>query len=121
MSLKASRMILALTLALSTTVLLPGVSEGARVRFRATAGGAWDPDFRHVERGTKVIWKNPTDRRHTVTAYGRGWDKHKRLDPGERTKKTFRRNGVYKFRCKLDSTLEDGVCSGMCGEVHVGG
>ena len=98
-----------------------GISLGAPVRIRATAGNEWSPDFQHVVPGTRVVWVNPErlDRTHHLRAYGRGWTKDEVLSPGERTGKRFRREGVYKYRCSRHSHLQDGQCHGMCGVVHV--
>ena len=113
------RILLLAAAVLSTLVLTPGASEGARARVKATSNRTWDPDFRHILKGDKIIWKNPTGIDHTVTAYRQNWDKNTRLDPDERTSKRFRKTGTFKYRCRIHSTLSDGECSGMCGEIHV--
>ena len=98
---------------------VPAVSIGDTVRIKATGSRTWNPSFKQVVKGTKVVWKNPTDIKHTVTAYGGNWSKAVTINPGERTSKTFRRTGAYNYRCKIHSTLSNGSCSGMCGHVHV--
>jgi plastocyanin len=67
-----------------------------------------------------VVWRNPTNKTHTVTAYGRGWSKNVTLSPGERTRHTFRGTGTFKYRCTVEghSDLSDGKCVGMCGKVR---
>ncbi|HEV3472627.1 MAG TPA: hypothetical protein VG408_05405 [Actinomycetota bacterium] len=77
--------------------------------------------MRTIAKGDRIVWKNPTSCDHTVTAYGRGWDKNTGLGPGDSTTKRFRRTGNYRFRCMTvgHSVLENGVCTGMCGRVRV--
>ena len=82
-------------------------------RVRATSGNEWRPDFRHITRGDRIVWKNPTNRTHTVVATSDNWNKSTTLNPGEKTGKRFRRNGTYRYRCTLHS--------GMRGEIHVQG
>lgn len=108
----------ALALAAVPLALVPSVSLGETSRIKATDSREWSPDFKHIRPGDKMVWRNPTSRTHTVTAYG-GWSKSNRLQPGERTSKVFRSEGVYKFRCKIHSSLSNGDCNGMCGVVHV--
>ncbi len=105
--------------------VLPAQSLADTFRFRAAGseseGWRWRPGTRHINKGDRVVWKNPTDKRHTVTAYGRKWRKDTGLSPGERTAKKFRRKGRFKFRCTVrgHSALNDGRCVGMCGKVVV--
>jgi plastocyanin len=72
-----------------------------------------------IAKGAKVTWK-AVNSNHTVTAYGGNWSKDTTINQGQSTSKTFKRSGVYKFRCRFHSTLVNGVCSGMCGKVTVG-
>lgn len=123
---KVSRLIVALAV-LATLVLAPGVSSGATYRVRATGSSPttfrWDPDFRHITKGNRIKWTNPTNASHRVVAYKGRWSKNTTIAPGETTAKRFRRAGTYKYRCTLPghSTLSaDGTsCTGMCGTVHV--
>ena len=95
--------------------------------FRVKATGSesegwnWSPMTSHLNKGDRVVWRNPTDKPHTVTAYGRGWSKNVKLDPGERTRQAFRRAGTFKYRCTTSghSAVNDGRCVGMCGKVRV--
>lgn len=113
----------------AATVLAPAASIAETKRFRAAGSVGnwqWEPSVRRIVRGDRIVWRNPTDVTHTVTAYRGRWSKDTRIEPGERTRKRFRRRGVYKFRCTIGdgtplahSTLEDGDCSGMCGTVRV--
>lgn len=96
---------------------------GDSFRVKATAGNDWSPDFRHITRGDRIVWKNPArlDRAHDIKAYGNNWSKYEVLSPGESTRKRFRNNGTYKYRCRIHSSLNNGDCNGMCGVIHVQG
>lgn len=105
-------------------VLVAPTSLGDTRRFRAagcTESPRWEPLKRRISKGDRIVWKNPTNCDHTVTAYSGRWSKSTALAPGEKTAKKFRRRGLYKFRCltRGHSVLEDGVCTGMCGRVRV--
>jgi hypothetical protein len=41
------------------------------------------------------------------------------LLPGAKTHKILRKHKSYFFRCTIHSTLNNGVCSGMCGKIKV--
>lgn len=115
---KARRSLVAL--GAGAALLIPaGTSIGATFRIKATDSRTWNPDFKHVVPGSKIVWKNPTSRRHTLTAWGGDWSKNVSLASGARTSKTFRREGQYPFRCTIHSTLSNGECNGMCGLIHV--
>ena len=111
--------------ALGLLVSFPGTSMGDSFRVRAVGSSptdfAWDPSFRHITKGDRIVWKNTTQASHRVVAYKGRWSKNTTIGPGERTRKRFRRTGTYKYRCTLPghSTLTDGNCQGMCGTVHV--
>lgn len=115
------------TTALAITALLafPGTSAGDTFRVKAAGDSPttfkWMPDFRHITKGNRVRWTNPTGATHRVIAYSNNWSKNTAIAPGERTAKVFRRAGKYLYRCTRPghSTLTNGDCKGMCGEVHV--
>ena len=110
---------LMIVLVLGASLLMPaGVSNAATFRIKAD-GRTWSPNFKHVEPGSKIVWKNPTTRRHTVTAWNGPWAKDVVLRPGTRTSKIFRNAGEYHYRCKRHSTVSNGECNGMCGLIHV--
>ena len=109
-----------ISLVAGAALLIPaGAAQSGPVRIRATDSRTWNPDFKHVVPGTKVVWKNPTSRRHTLTAWGGNWSKDVTLAPGTRTSKTFRNTGQFPFRCKIHSTVSNGECNGLCGLIHV--
>ena len=113
------RRVAALVLALGAVAVMPATSQGGTFTVKATGNKTFNPASLSVSKGSKVVWKNPDDDDHTVTAYGRGWSKNARLDQGESTSFTFRRTGTYKYRCTLHSKLDGGTCNGMCGKVRV--
>lgn len=110
---------LVVIVALAAVAVLPSTSLGGTTRIRATDNKTWNPAFKAVAKGTKVIWKNPTSRTHTVTAYKGAWSKNVKIKPGERTSKVFRHRGAFYYRCSIHSSLNGDVCDGMCGHVHV--
>ena len=107
--------------AVAGALLLPTPVSAARYRVRATENDTWNPSFRHIEPGGRIVivWKNPTNDLHDVTSYGRNWDYQRQLPAGESVSKRFRRRGSYKYRCRIHSTLQDGQCDGMCGVIHI--
>lgn len=110
--------------ALLLVVLMAPASLGDTRRFKAAGCSEdprWEPTKRRIFKGDRIVWKNPTNCDHTVTAYRGRWSKSTGLAPGDKTAKRFKRAGTYKFRCLTvgHSVLEDGVCTGMCGRVRV--
>jgi plastocyanin len=99
--------LLAMTLAAGT--LTP--ASGARVRIRAKADKTWDPAFKAVPKGTKVVWRNPTGVKHSVTATSGNWSKNVVIKPGTKTAKIFKRRGAYDYKCRFHK--------GMTGHIHV--
>ena len=120
-----SRRTAVLVLALTAVLAFPGASTGATFRVKASGDSptnfAWMPDFRHITKGNRIRWTNPTGATHIVSAYSNNWSKNTTIAPGERTSKVFNKTGSYLYRCTRPghSTLTNGNCDGMCGEVHV--
>ena len=102
--------------------VVAGGSALAAERVRA-AGERWRPAHTYIGVGERVVWRNPTERRHDVTAYGGGWSLSRTLRPGDRASFVFDevRDGgrPYLYRCVIHSAIVDGRCVGMCGKVHV--
>ena len=98
---------------------VPVASQGATFTVKATGDRTWRPASMSVAKGSKVVWKNPSDSSHNVVAYKGSWNKSSSLAPGARTSFTFKKAGTYKYRCTLHSDIDDGVCEGMCGKVRV--
>ena|SRR6266446_6341873 len=118
------RLRILVVLAAATALIMPTTAQAATVIKAATAsnsfGYKWSPNKVNVSKGAKVVWRNPTNTNHTVTAYGKGWSKNVTIGPGSSTSFTFKNTGTFKFHCTIHSTLSNGVCSGMCGKVVVG-
>ena len=119
-----TRRILVSAFALVALVLLavPAPADTSRVRMVGSPGSfKYSPDFQHINKGDRIVWKNATGSTHTVTAYKGRWSKNTTVPAGERTAFKFRRNGAYSYRCTQQghSSLVNGECNGMCGEIHV--
>ena len=122
--LQLTRRILVSALALVALVLLaaPSPADTFRVRMTGTPGTfKYTPDFKHISKGDKIVWKNRTSYTHTVTAYKGPWSKNTSVPAGERTGFRFKRNGAYYYRCTQPghSSLNGSECNGMCGQIHV--
>lgn len=97
----------------------PSLGDTTRIKAVKRDGKfVWSKDFISITKGDKVVWKNPTRRKHTVTFY-EGAAKNTTIGPGERTSKKFKSRGATYYRCTLHSEMNDGQCTGMCGHVHV--
>jgi plastocyanin len=116
------KIVMAVVLAAAAVLVVPGTSSGETSRIKAagsTGSYHWKPKSRTIDKGERIVWKNPTSASHTVTAYGGGWSKDTTIGQNEKTGFKFRSTGTFKFRCTFHSTLDGGVCSGMCGSVKV--
>lgn len=82
---------------------------------------SWSPTSRTISKGDRIRWRNPLSGSHKVVSYTSNWSYDKTVPAGESVAKRFRRRGTFLFRCTLTghSSLNDGVCSGMCGKVVV--
>lgn len=103
-------------------VATPTPAETSRVKASGSPGSyRWQPDFRHITKGDKIVWKNPTGATHTVTAYSGQWNKDSTVASGNRTTFKFTNKGTFLFRCTQPghSSVSGGECNGMCGEIHV--
>ena len=113
---------LAVTVAAGAAVVgLAAPSLGDTTRIKAVKKDGkfvWNKDFVSIAKGDKVVWRNPTNVKHTVTFY-KGASKDTTIGPDERTSKKFKTRGAKYYRCRIHSTLSDGECNGMCGHVHV--
>jgi plastocyanin len=108
-------------LAIATVLATAGLaSAGERVRV-GDGGDVIHPHITHARIGERIIFKNvDAPDVHTVTAYQGDWSLNVRLQPGETTRYAFFQRGTYKFRCRIHSTLVNGVCTGMCATIKVG-
>ncbi len=107
------------TLLIVGLFLLPSASLGDSFSVRATDDDTWRPATREIHKGDKVVWRNPSDSPHNVTAYGSNWDKSSALPEGATTSKRFRKAGTYKYVCTFHGDVENGRCEGMCGKIRV--
>ena len=107
------------TVAAGALLLTAGPVPAGSVRVKATNSDSFSPATKRVARGTKVVWKNPSDSRHNVTAYSSNWSKSSTIEEGQRTKQVFRKRGTYKYRCTLHSSMDGRKCDGMCGKIVV--
>jgi plastocyanin len=97
---------------------------GATKAFRAAGSQGdfrWSPGTQTIAKGDRIRWRNPLSGSHTVVSYSTNWSFDKTVPSGEAVGKRFRRRGTFRFRCTLTghSSLDNGVCSGMCGKVVV--
>lgn len=105
--------------------LIPTAGLGATLRVKAVGNApgdfAWRPMTTHANKGDKVVFKNRSNTTHHVAAYGGNWSYNETIAPDQRTSKTFRKAGTFRFRCDLPghSTLNGDTCTGMCGKVRV--
>lgn len=91
--------------------LLPAASADT-FRVKATRNDTWNPDFKHITRGDRIVWKNPTGYFHNIKSTSNNWDYRKNLPPGETRAKRFRQRGTYEYKCTIHQ--------GMNGVIHVG-
>jgi plastocyanin len=115
-----SKGILVVMLAIATALATAGIaSAGERVRV-GDGGDVIHPHVTHASVGERIIFKNvDAPDVHTVTAYDGDWSLNVRLHPGNETRYRFSQPGTYKFRCRIHSTMDHGVCSGMCATIKV--
>lgn len=101
---------------------VPAPADTSRIKASGSPGSyKWGSGFKHITKGDKVVWKNPTGAAHTVTAYAGSWSKNSNVPSGGQTSFKFTRKGSFKYRCITQghSSLSGGECKGMCGEIHV--
>jgi plastocyanin len=111
------RRTLVVVVALSMTLVLASPAHAAKVTIKGN-NQKWHPKTVEISIGDKVTWK-AVDTTHTVTAWKGDWSKDTTLSPGEKTSKTFKKKGTYRFRCTIHSSIVSGKCEGMCGKVKV--
>lgn len=102
------RRILAVLMAAGLVLGIAG-SANANEIIKAKNGNRFVPKRAFAGEGEKVIWKNVSNVNHTVTAVGGGWNKDVTLSPGEKTKKTFRKEGTYRYKCTIHEDMRGRV------------
>lgn len=59
----------------------PSIGDTKRFRAAGAAGSwRWEPDVRRITKGDRIVWRNPTNSDHTVTAYAGRWSKDTRIE-----------------------------------------
>lgn len=106
-------------LAAASLFVFAAPSQGGTSTVRATDSESWSPGKLSVAKGTKVVWKNPSDDDHDFTSYSSNWAKSARLEEGQSTSFKFKKAGTYKYRCTRHSRMDGTKCDGMCGSVKV--
>ena len=101
------------------TLALAAPAPAAIQRVKAVDGDKFKPVHKYIGKGDTVVWKNRDNTMHDVSAYGGGWSYSAQLQPGQRTKKRFKKRGTFRYRCNIHSGIVDNQCQGMCGFVHV--
>lgn len=120
-----TRRLAVIALAVLSMTLFQAPAVGGKVTIKAvgsTGSFKWQPDFKHITLGTRVVWKNTTTANHTVAAYSPNWKKNSTIESdGGKTSRVFKKKGSYLYRCTQPghSEIGGGGCTGMCGEVHV--
>lgn len=117
----------ALLAAVAALALAPAASQGAAVKIKAIAGSSgfeFSPAKKSVVKGTAAKWVNNSGIVHHVAFYKKpaksgvgGFT----LVPGDPVKRVMKKPGTYKYRCTFDnhSSVSDGICLGMCGQIKV--
>lgn len=116
-------LVLAVFLAMTAVTATGAVAKGRHSPARATKTvraivSHWSPTTVRISRADTIKWRGVSGS-HTVTAYGGNWAFNRQLSTGSVQARTFRRAGIFRFRCTIHSSLTDGRCSGMCGKVIV--
>jgi plastocyanin len=101
----------------------PAAGGSVKIKAKGTPGNfSFSPTFPHVEKGSKVVWKNTTPYLHRLAFYKGKWEgKSFDLPANGSFSKKPKRTGQYFYRCSIPghSTLTGDNCSGMCGAFHV--
>jgi plastocyanin len=115
----AAAVVAAFALALGVAAALPAAEEK---KVDITDKG-FSPEKLEVKAGEKVVWKNMTDREHTVTsnekaparaAGGAAADEKPLFDsgpikPGATWEHTFTQSGTFGYHCRIDKNLKGTV------------
>jgi len=90
-------------LALALVAAAPAATAPRRAEVNVQFS-AYGPSQLDVLPGTRVVWDNVSSRTHTVTADDESFDSD-RLDPDERFQVTFAQPGIYRYHCRIHSTI----------------
>ena len=102
---------------------MPAMSAPAVIK-ASGIGSSWNPGTLRIPKGKRVVWKNPitsvSGNTHNVRSIGQNWNFPKTtLQPGESTRKRFKRSGTFRYRCTLHSRRVAGKWTGMIGKIKV--
>ena len=78
----------------------------------------WSPSIARIAHGTRIEWLAVTNDHHIV-AYGGNWRFNHELPNGASVDRRFATSGTFLFRCRIHSSMVNGVCQGMCGKIIV--
>jgi plastocyanin len=112
-TLRVAIALVALVLAVAAEAATAGATAGERPapggheplgvrrleRVRMVDGNRFRPANLQIDRGTRVRWINRDNVTHTTTSNDGRWDR--RLAPGERFTRRFRRAGEFPYRCTI--------------------
>jgi plastocyanin len=90
-----------------------------RVRGIFDGGFVWSPRSRSIGVGDTVRWK-AVEGNHNVQSRGSNWSFFRNLPEGTAVTRTFNRRGTFRYYCTIHGSVQNGVCSGMCGRIVVG-
>ena len=101
----------------------PAVGAAVRIKAQGSPGNfSFSPSYPHVQKGSKVAWKNATPYRHQLSFYKGDWEgKSFKLPANGNFSKLPKTTGKYFYRCSRPghSSLAGDNCTGMCGAFHV--
>lgn len=101
----------------------PAVGAAVKIKAKGSPGSfSFSPSYPHVQKGSKVAWKNTTSYTHQLTFYKGKWEgKSFTLPANGSFSKKPKKTGKYFYRCTIPghSSLSGDDCNGMCGAFHV--
>ena len=97
----------------------PAFAETFLVRGLFDGGFVWRPSPRSIDAGDAIRWK-AVEGNHNVQSRGSNWSYFRNLPEGTAVTRTFNRRGTYRYYCTIHGSVQNGVCSGMCGRIVVG-
>jgi plastocyanin len=100
-----------LGVALADTFRVRGLFDGGRY--------LWQPKARSIAVGDTIRWK-AVEGNHNVKSRGANWSYFRNLPQGTSVARTFNRRGTFRYYCTIHGSVQNGVCSGMCGRIVVG-
>src|SRR5258707_9706183 len=71
----------------------------------------WSPTHVRIAHGTRVKWL-AASYDHVLVAYGGHWTFRHQLPQGSSVTRRFPGAGTFLFRCRIHSSLVNGVCQG---------